>query len=37
MGSESSLPHSQESTTCRYPMPDQSTPYTNIPRLEDTL
>ena len=35
MEPESLLPHSQETSTCPYPEPDQSSPH-NIPRHFDT-
>jgi hypothetical protein len=35
MEHESSLPHSQELSTCPYPEPDQSSPHHPIPPLQD--
>ena len=32
---EGSSPHSQETTTCPYPEPARSSPYTHIPLPED--
>jgi hypothetical protein len=35
MEPEGSLPQSQVPTTCPYPEPDQSNPYSHIPLPED--
>jgi len=37
MEPEGSLPHSQESATCLYPRPAQSSPYTHIPPPEELI
>ena len=37
MEPEGSLPNSQEPTTCPYPERDRSSPYPNIPLLEDPI
>jgi len=35
MEPDGELPHSRQSTTCHYPEPDQSSPYSHTPLPED--